>query len=159
MSRVQVLCLVSGLLGAAGFALAAESVSNLLSVHHVVVGPGGVETSEAASTARPGDLLEYVADFHNGGASVARGLSATLPLPVGTEYVASSAHPAGARASVDGINFDSIPLKRIVKSEDGTAHEELVPAREYRYLRWVPTDLQPRGDLSVSARVRIAAAR
>lgn len=140
----------------AGFALAAEAVSNVLVVHRIAMQPGGAEAAESAAAARPGDVLEYKALFHNNGTSVAHGLSATLPLPPGTEFLPGSQQPATALASVDGATFQALPLKRVVRAADGSSHEELVPAREYRYLRWAGTDLPGSGDLAVSARVRIA---
>jgi uncharacterized repeat protein (TIGR01451 family) len=149
-------CLLFALL-AAGAALAttSEPLTNTLAVHRIV-GSAAAETSEPASTARPGDVLEYVAEFRNTGSSTARGLSATLPLPVGTEFLPGSQHPANARASVDGVSFDALPLKRVVKQADGSLREELVPTREYRYLRWPAADLAAGGALSVSARVTVA---
>ncbi len=156
-SRTQQLTLLGVFLGLASSGFAAEAVSNLLSVHRIVTQADGHEASDPAATGKPGDVLEYVATFHNNGASTARGLSATLPLPVGTEFIPGSEHPAAARASIDGITFGTLPLKRLVKAPDGSFHEELIPSREYRYLRWTPTDLAPNGDLAVSARVLIAA--
>jgi uncharacterized repeat protein (TIGR01451 family) len=140
----------------AGLALAAEAVTNVLVVHRIAVQPGGTEAAEPAAAARPGDVLEYKALFHNNGSTVAHGLSATLPLPVGTEFLPGSQQPAAALASTDGAIFEALPLKRVVKAADGSSHEEVVPAREYRYLRWAGTDLPGSGDLAVSARVRIA---
>jgi uncharacterized repeat protein (TIGR01451 family) len=142
--------------GTAGLALAADAVTNVLVVHKIALQPGGAETAEPAAAAQPGDVLEYKALFHNNGAGVAHGLAATLPLPAGTEFVPGSQQPAAALASLDGSTFEALPLKRMVKAPDGSAHEELVPAREYRFLRWAGTDLPGSGDLAVSARVRIA---
>jgi uncharacterized repeat protein (TIGR01451 family) len=147
---------LSALLAAgAALATASEPLTNTLTVHRIVAS-AAAETSEPASTARPGDVLEYVAEFHNTGSSTARGLSATLPLPKGTEFLPGSQHPADVRASVDGVSFDALPLKRVVKQADGTLREELVPTREYRYLRWPASDLAAGGALSVSARVTVA---
>ena len=156
LSRSRAFILLAVLAAGAGLATASEPLTNTLSVHRIV--GAATEASEPASTARPGDVLEYVAEFRNTGSSTARGLSATLPLPVGTEFLPGSQHPADARASVDGVSFDALPLKRVVKQADGTLREELVPAREYRYLRWPAADLAAGGALSVSARVTIAPA-
>lgn len=139
-------------------AQAAEPVTNTLTVQRVVHQSDGKEVLAPAATASPGDLLQYVAEFHNAGPTVARGLSATLPLPAGTEFVSGSEHPAAALASLDGTTFAALPLKRLVKAADGTTHEELVPAREYRYLRWAASDVPASGELRVSARVTIAPA-
>jgi uncharacterized repeat protein (TIGR01451 family) len=144
LSRSRALLLFALLAGGASLATAFEPLTNTLSVHRIV-GTAASESSEPASTARPGDVLEYVAEFRNAGASTARGLRATLPLPVGTEFLPGSQHPANALGSVDGVSFDALPLKRLVKQADGTLREELVPAREYRYLRWPAADLAAGG--------------
>jgi len=157
LSRSRALILFAILAAGASLATASEPLMNTLSVHRIV-GRNATETSEPASTARPGDVLEYVAEFRNTGSSTARGLRATLPLPVGTEFLPGSEHPANARGSVDGVSFDTLPLKRIVKQADGTLREELVPTHEYRYLRWPASDLAAGAALSVSARVTVATA-
>jgi len=157
LSRSRALLLSALLAAGAALATASEPLTNTLTVHRIVgPAPGAPESSEPASSARPGDVLEYVAEFRNTGSSTARGLSATLPLPVGTEFLPGSQHPADVRASVDGVSFEALPLKRLVKQADGTVSEELVPAREYRYLRWPASDLAAGGALSVSARVTVA---
>lgn len=143
-------------LGLLGVAIAAEPVSNALSVHRVVIEANGHETLAAADTAKPGDLLEYSVEFHNNGQSTVHGLSATLPLPAGTEFVPGTALPLQPAASLDGNHFDALPLKRKVAGVDGRMAEELVPAREYRYLRWSPADLAANGTLTVRARVMVA---
>jgi uncharacterized repeat protein (TIGR01451 family) len=146
------LCLGWGLVG---FAHAVEPVTNALTVHRVVVDANGREKLESAATAKPGDLLEYVVEFHNNGQSTVHGLAATLPLPAGTEFVAGSQAPVQPSASLDGSRFEPLPLKRKVTRPDGAVTEELVPAREYRFLRWNPADLAANGTLTVSARVMV----
>jgi uncharacterized repeat protein (TIGR01451 family) len=150
--------LICLLAGAWNMARAAEPVTNTLAVHRIHKQSDGHETSEAVSSARPGDLLEYSAEFHNAGDKAANALVATLPIPVGTEFVPGSQVPAAALASVDGVTFAELPLKRTVKRADGTLHEELVPVSEYRFLRWAPMDLAGHGALTVSARVNVSGA-
>jgi uncharacterized repeat protein (TIGR01451 family) len=65
----------------------------------IVVLADGTESQQSADTARPGDILEYVASYQNSSSHVIRQLAATLPIPDGTEFVASSTLPAGALAS------------------------------------------------------------
>ena len=138
-------------------AYAAEPVTNTLSVARVVGRADGSEQLEAANAAKPGDLLEYTAQFRNGGTSVARGLEATLPIPVGVTLVSGSIHPAGARASVDGTSYAPLPLTRQVRHPDGSVTTERVPLAEYRYLRWAPADLAANGGgQAYSARVVVA---
>jgi uncharacterized repeat protein (TIGR01451 family) len=134
-------------------ARAAEPVTNTLTVQRVALRADGAESLEAAAAAKPGDLLEYRAEFRNTGSSAARGLQATLPIPPGVTFVAGSARPAGALASTDGTNYAPLPLTRRVRHADGTETTERVPLGDYRYLRFAPTDLAANGALSVHARV------
>jgi uncharacterized repeat protein (TIGR01451 family) len=150
--RLGAICLSAAI---ASLAAAAEPLTNTLTVHRIALHTDGHESLEPAASARPGELLEYVAEFHNAGASTARGLSATLPLPAGTEFISASQRPAGALASVDGVKFEAIPLKRTVREADGL-HEVLVPLNEYRFLRWPATELPSGATYSVSARVAVA---
>ncbi len=150
--------LIVALIAMTGTGRAAEPVTNTLAVQRVVIESGGGERTEPAGTAKPGDLLQYVAAFHNNGEAVLHGLAATLPLPAGTEFVPGSQRPAEPQASLDGKTFQSLPLKRVVTRPDGTMGEELVPAREYRFLRWSAADVAPNGTLTVSARVVVAGA-
>ena len=103
----------------------------------------------------PGDLLEYKVAYQNNGKSLLRQLTANLPVPVGTTYVADSAKPAGAMASLDGKNFAAMPLKRMVKMPDGKLKEQLVPLAEYRAIKWKLADLAEKNKAVVSARVRV----
>lgn len=137
-------------------ARAAEPVSNTLTVNHVVALAGGSERLEAAATARPGELLQYTAQFHNAGAGIARGLTATLPIPAGVVLVPGSIRPTGAQASLDGTTFAALPLTRHVRRADGSDATERVPLAEYRYLRWSPADLATNATYAVSARVVVA---
>jgi uncharacterized repeat protein (TIGR01451 family) len=129
---------------------------NTLSVQLVNQAGDGKERLEPTQTAKPGDVLEYTALYQNKGNGTVRSLEATLPVPVGTEYVpGSSTQPAPVRASTDGVNYSPIPLKRRVKLADGKTIEKLVPTVEYRYLRWMPKDLDAGRDARFIARVKV----
>jgi len=142
--------------GLTGFAAAAEPITNTLTVHRVLIESGGQERTAPAATAKPGDTLEYVVELHNGGGSAVNGLSATLPLPAGTELVPGSERPAKALASLDGATFSAMPLKRSVKRADGAVVDEPVPASEYRFLRWNSADLPANATVHYSARVNVS---
>ena len=157
MHQLRTATLLSACLLASTLAQAVEPVSSTLSVSRVVPTVNGQEHLDRAVSARPGEMLEYAVDLHNAGSTAVHGLSATLPLPSGTELVAGSTRPAASMASVDGKQFQQIPLRRTVALADGTQREELVPLSEYRYLRWAPSDLGANADLKVSARVRVSA--
>ena len=126
-----------------------------LDARKVVTGADGKESFEAATVVKPGDVIEYVATYRNSGKQPLAKLEATLPIPANTEFIAASAKPATAQASLDGQKFLPMPLKRKVRAADGKETEQLVPTREYRYLRWYPDALGGEKALSFSARVRV----
>jgi uncharacterized repeat protein (TIGR01451 family) len=142
--------------GLSGLATASEPITNTLTVHRVVAESGGLEKAVSAATAKPGDTLEYVVELHNGGGAAVNGLSATLPLPAGTELIPGSERPSKALASLDGSTFSPMPLKRAVKRADGAIVDELVPPSEYRFLRWNSPDLPANATLHYSARVSVS---
>jgi uncharacterized repeat protein (TIGR01451 family) len=157
-----------GLYALAGTAMAqqaaAPQVLSELSVKRVVVihrNSEVRESLEAAAQAQPGDTLEYVARYRNQSLVPVQQLEATLPIPQGTRLVLNTANPTNAakpapqRASLDGVRYAPIPLKRMVRQSDGREVEQLVPLEEYRYVRWSPQRLAPGADLSVSARVML----
>jgi uncharacterized repeat protein (TIGR01451 family) len=113
------------------------------------------EVLSPADKVAPGDLLRYQVTYQNNGKSLLKQLTATLPLPVGTTYVAGSAKPANAMASVDDKTFAAIPLKRMVKKADGKLEEQLIPLAEYRALRWNLGELAEKSKVEVSARTRV----
>jgi uncharacterized repeat protein (TIGR01451 family) len=113
------------------------------------------EVLSPADKVAPGDLLKYQVTYQNNGKSLLKQLTATLPLPVGTTYVAGSAKPANAMASVDDKTFAAMPLKRMVKKADGKLEEQLIPLTEYRALRWNLGELAEKGKVEVSARTRV----
>ena len=130
-----------------------------LAAHRVLPSakPGAAEQLEAALQARPGDLLEYRVRYSNGSREALNQVLATLPIPAaGAVYVPGSARPAGVLASTDGRHFESEPLRRWVVLPDGSRVEKLVPATEYRFLRWNLGNLAPSKAATVSARVRVA---
>jgi uncharacterized repeat protein (TIGR01451 family) len=131
-----------------------NAVETRLEAHKVERAADGRETLGDAQSARPGDVIEYTATYRNTGKQPVKGLEATLPVPANTEYVAGSAQPAQAKASVDARAFGVLPLKRRVV-RDGKAVEETVPVREYRYLRWYPGDLDGGKSVSFTARVKV----
>lgn len=113
------------------------------------------EVLTLADKVAPGDLLKYQVVYQNNGKSVLSKIKATLPLPLGTTYEAGSAKPANATASLNGIDFAVMPLKRMVKKSDGKLEEQLIPLSEYRALRWDLGDLAQKNKVEVSARARV----
>ena len=132
----------------------AGAVETRLEAHKVERAADGRETLGDAQAARPGDVIEYAATYRNTGKQPVRNLEATLPIPANTEYLAGSAQPAQAKASVDAHAFGVLPLKRQVV-RDGKTVEEAVALREYRYLRWYPGELEPGKSVTYTARVKV----
>lgn len=115
----------------------------------------GKDVLSPAEKTKPGETLEYQAVYSNTGDKAARGVVATLPIPAALEYLSGSATPEGALASTDGKFFAATPLKRVSKAPDGSTKVTIVPASEYRFLRWSLGDLAPAKSMKVSARGRV----
>jgi uncharacterized repeat protein (TIGR01451 family) len=135
-------------------ARADDSVTVQLTANRVTKTQGR-ESLAPAEQARPGETLEYRAVYHNDGATEAKHLAATLPIPRGTTYVAGSASPSRLEASLDGVRFAAVPLTRVVRGSDGREVVREVPVSEYRALRWPLGSLASRQSRAVIARVRI----
>jgi uncharacterized repeat protein (TIGR01451 family) len=129
----------------------AKTVEAKLAAFKVTQDANKKEVLAPADKVAPGDLLEYQVVYQNNGKSQLKQLTATLPLPVGMTYVAGSAKPASAMASLDGKTFAAMPLKRMVKKADGKLEEQAIPLSEYRALRWKLGELAEKGKAEVSA--------
>lgn len=135
---------------------AAEPLTATLEAHKVLLADNGKEQLAPAAQARPGDVLEYRATYRNTSDKPIRAVMATLPVPsTGVEYLPNSAMPLGVEASVDGTRFAPAPLKRVVMTPEGRPQQQVVPAVEYRFLRWPLGDLPAGASKTVSARVRV----
>ena len=132
-----------------------KDVAATLTVQKIAVTTDGKEQFLPADQAAPSEILLYTAVYTNRTDGAVKGLIATLPIPQGVEYLADTAKPAGAKASTDGVTFQTIPLKRKVKSADGTEREELVPTLEYRKLQWNVRELATDASFMASARAKI----
>jgi hypothetical protein len=143
-------------MSACAIAQAASDLTSTLRVSRIVLLEDGTESHQSADSAKPGDLLEYVAEYHNSSTHVIRQLAATLPIADGTEYIPASALPAGALASTDGSTFASLPLTRKAVQPDGKLVDQPIPYREYRFLRWPSQDLPAGKTLQVGARARLS---
>jgi uncharacterized repeat protein (TIGR01451 family) len=143
-----------------GTSAAAEGeVAVVLSAARVVVGEHGAEQLVTTEAVRPGDVVEYRATYTNQGEDAVRGLTATLPIPVDTNYLGLTATPESVEASTDGVRFAPIPLMRKIAGKDGVERWEPVPASEYRALRWQIGELAANASRSVAARVVVPSAR
>ncbi|MDD2774571.1 MAG: hypothetical protein PHU06_01300 [Gallionella sp.] len=114
------------------------------------------EVLESATQIKPGEVIEYQATYHNTTKHAISQLLATLPIPKETEYIPNTANPVGVEASLDGVTYAPVPLRRMVKLANGQMTEQAVPLIEYRSLRWVLGDLSAGQKKTVSARIRLS---
>lgn len=136
---------------------ATSPVTSRLVQKLVTVNPAGKEVLQDVDKVKPGDRLEYQLSYTNNSKDTIRGLTATLPVPLGTSYLANSAVPAPTAVSLDGAEFSKPPLKRKVE-KNGKTFEEDVPPQEYRALRWTVGDLLSDKSVTVKARIAVNAA-
>jgi uncharacterized repeat protein (TIGR01451 family) len=148
------LALAAGLGFAAVAAAQQAQVTSSLQVEKVVT-VDAKTVLQPATASKPGDVLEYRVTYDNRGALAVHGLVADLPIPAGTTYIAASAEPAGAQASVDGVHFAPMPLMQMVKQADGSERKLAVPLADYRVLRWTLGTLQGGKQEQLHARVRV----
>jgi uncharacterized repeat protein (TIGR01451 family) len=120
-----------------------------------IVVVNGAEQKQPADKAKPGEIIEYVAEYRNSAKSPVSNVVATLPVPPGMEYVPDTAAPVQVMASTDEHNYAPVPLKRSVRGADGKTVEQLVPFSEYRSLRWMLGDLRGDASKSVKARMKV----
>lgn len=152
-AMIAALVLATGVAGVAQAQRASGPLESRLDARKVVV-ESGVERLVDAAAAKPGDVIEYAATYRNTGREPIRDLQATLPIPAETEWLAGSAKPAAALASLDGQAFAALPLRRKV-TKGGQAVEEDAPLRDYRALRWRLAELAPGKSVTYTARVRV----
>jgi hypothetical protein len=108
---------------------------------------------------RPGDVVEYEARYVNTTAKAAQHVQLTLPVPVGgLAYLpqAGAATPVDS-ASVDGVRFEPVPLRREVRLPDGRRVTQDVPLADYRFLRWNLGTLPAGAERAVRARMQLPA--
>ncbi len=155
MYRIMMIILALTLSVEPAFSAGQPDVTVQLSAHRVSKSASGTESISSGDSAKPGEIIEYRATYHNVGTGAARSLLGTLPVPAEMEFIAGSSVPTGAQASTDGSTYSTIPLKRKVKLANGTVANRLVPATEYRSLRWNLKELPPGTTVTVSARMKI----
>jgi hypothetical protein len=142
-------------LGQAAIAQGSAVTSKLVAQRVEMV--DGKAVVKPAGEGKPGEIIEYSGTYSNGGVAAVDKLLATIPVPVGTSYIAGSSKPASAQASTDGTRFAPMPLMRSVRQPDGSERKEPVPLSDYRAVRWEIGTLSPGGNAVVSLRVRIDA--
>ena len=128
----------------AGLSLAAHAdntkLTSELKVSSVVKQADGSEALAPAQTVKPGDLLQYSTVYTNPTPRAVSQLVTNLPIPAGTEWVATGTLPSTVSASLDGKVFAPVPLA------------------EVRSLRWPEQQLAAGASFTTTARVRVIAA-
>lgn len=133
-----------------------EVVAIKLEQFKVIKDASGRETLEDAKTVKPGDVVEYRATYTNRDARPVKGLLATLPIPIGMNYLPNTAQPGGgkAEAATQTGEYAQEPLMRQVRV-NGKMQSEAVPYTQYRSLRWQIGQLSPGAEFVVSARTQV----
>lgn len=129
-------------------------VKVVLTANKIVI-VNGAEQRQSSEKAKPGEIIEYVAEYRNTAKSPVSNVVATLPIPSGMEYIPDTADPAQVMASTDEHNYAPVPLKRMVRGADGKMIEQQVPYAEYRSLRWKLGEIQGESSKSVKARMTV----
>jgi hypothetical protein len=120
--------------------------------------PAHPEQRVAATEARAGDQLEYVATYHNPTPALLHHVMVTLPVPkTGVDYVLDTASPRADLASADGRQFAPLPLMRVVTTADGRRVTQPAPGADYRFLRWDLGDVPAGASRTVRTRVQLLA--
>ena len=134
------------------------NLTSELKVWSVVKQADGAETLQPAQTVKPGDVLQYSTVYTNPGQRAVNRLVTNLPIPVGTEWVATGTVPSTVLASLDGKVFAPVPLMRKTRRADGQWVDVPVPLGEYRSLRWPEQQLAAGASFTTTARVRVNSA-
>lgn len=136
-------------------AKAAEPLLVTLSTLKIQVAADGKESFVKADKVKPGDVVQYTAVYHNRGKNSLSALKASLPIPLGMEYIGKSAQPSSVQASTDKIRYAQEPLMRTGKDGNGKESVVAVPYAEYQDLRWDIGTLAGGEKKQVSARMRV----
>ena len=135
-----------------------DNLTSQLKVWTVVKQSDGAETLQPAQTVKPGDMLQYSTVYTNPSQRAVSRLVTNLPIPAGTEWVATGTVPSTVLASLDGKVFAPVPLLRKTRRADGQWVDVPVPLGEYRSLRWPEQQLAAGASFTTTARDRVNSA-
>ncbi|SRR5579859_996662 len=127
----------------------------VLLIANKIIKMDGTEQKQPGDKAKPGEIIEYVAEYKNPDKSSVKDVVATLPVPAGMEYIPNTAAPSQVLASTGDGNYAPVPLKRAVRGADGKVTQELLPYSEYHSLRWNLGDMAGGTSKSVRARMKV----
>jgi uncharacterized repeat protein (TIGR01451 family) len=120
-----------------------------------VVDTNGKQELLAVEKTKPGDVVEYVATYHNVGKAAVKNVVGTVPVPNGMEYVPDQNTKAPDMAAAADGKFAPVPLKHKVM-RNGVQVEEVLPYSAYRSLQWKLGTMMPDQKIELKARVKLA---
>ncbi len=133
---------------------AAENpVTTVLRLEKVTKDEKGKDVLTEVKQAKPGELLQYTVTVSNGTEKDIIDVMPVLPIPTGMKYVADSAKPSNAQASIDEKKYSDMPLKMKITNKKGKTEVVNVPYADYRSLRWKISKIKAFTSITVSARV------
>ena len=145
---------VSASAQAAGAPQAATVRLSAFKVTTTMVNGAPVERLEKLDGIKPGETIEYQAVYRNATPAVQTNVQVALPVPAnGLQYLPNTAVPEKAEASLDGVAFAAMPLTAAQTLTDGRKTTRVVPADQYRALRWSLGDVPAGASRTVRARM------
>jgi uncharacterized repeat protein (TIGR01451 family) len=120
---------------------------------------GKVTRFVPATSASPGDVLEYVLVYTNQGDEPATNAVIEDPVPKGTRYIANSAAGDGAEITFSNDNGKSfapaVKLTYQTRLPSGAVEHRVVTPSEYTNIRWTIPRVPAGAGGKVSFRVRV----
>ena len=120
-----------------------------------VVDVNGKQTLQSADKAKPGEVIQYVATYHNTAKTPAKNVVGTIPVPNGMEYTPDANLKAPDMAAAADGKFAPLPLKHKV-TRNGAQVEEVLPYSAYRSLQWRIGTMEPGQKVELKANVKLA---
>jgi uncharacterized repeat protein (TIGR01451 family) len=112
-----------------------------------------------ATSASPGEVLEYVLSYRNDGDEAATNAVIEDPIPKGTTFLANTATGENAEItfSSDGGKTFAVPVKLTyeIKLASGAVERRVATPAEYTNVRWTVKQIAPGARGQVSFRVRV----
>lgn len=103
---------------------------------------------KSADSTSPGDTIVYRIACRNDGSAPAHDAQIVDPIPAGTTLVPRSwdAQAGEFMVSVDGgKTFESFPIRREIRQNDGSTALKEVDLTQYTHVRWTSKELLPPG--------------
>jgi len=119
-----------------------------------------IETFEPATTALPGDTLQYTAVYENVSETAIGGLVVNGPIPSSTSYLAGSENitvDAVFEVLIEEEEWQALPALKTIILEDGTEQQVEASPNDYIQLRWrLDNPIEPEDSITAVYRVRVA---